>query len=135
MREPRLFLIESNTTIRAALQHVLSADGHHVVTCDSLARLMAHAPFAERDLALLAWQCMDGLLSQKHRQDMVQLAGLLPIVLIVPRQWLRLLNPIDLSATALLPKPFDPEELRTCVQHILGTEAASRSASLAHGGR
>jgi DNA-binding response OmpR family regulator len=136
MREKRLFLLESNTTVRDAIHYVLCAEGYDIQACDSLPQLIAHAPFADGDFALLAWQSMDGLLSETHRHDMAQLAELLPIVLIVPRRWLRLLTPGDFSVTALLPKPFDPEELRTCVHHNLGTtQVGSRSARQAQDGR
>jgi len=114
---------------------VLTADGYQVQTCDSLPRLMAHAPFAERDLALVAWQSMQGMLADEHRHELARFAARVPIVLIVPRRWLRLLQQTDLCATALLPKPFDPDELRMCVRDVLGSHGTSPSGRLPPDGR
>jgi hypothetical protein len=38
------------------------------------------------------------------------------LVLMVPRSWLRILQPAELGLAGLLAKPIDPDELLDCVR-------------------
>jgi len=114
-RFAHVFLLEPKADLRHALEELLSAQGYLVVACDSLPDLLARATATRCDLALIAWQGMQGLLADEHRRDLTQLAERLPMVIMVPRSWFRVLHPPDLAVRALLGRPFDAEELLDCV--------------------
>jgi len=124
-----LYLLDSNHATRAGIQQLLSQHGHTVVTCNSFAGLLTHAPFTDADLALVAWQTMGGLLADEHRDDLARLAERVPMAIMVPRNWLRFLNANDLGVKALLPRPFDPVELLVCVSAT--AESATEGAQAA----
>jgi DNA-binding response OmpR family regulator len=110
-----VFLLEPKADLRHALEELLDAQGYLVVACDSLPDLLRRAAASRCDLALIAWQGMRGLLADANRQDLQQLARRLPIVIMVPRSWFRVLQPSDLAVRGLLGRPFDADELLDCV--------------------
>ena len=78
--------------------------------CQSLDQVVASAN-GEHDVALVAWQSMEGLLADEHRHTLAQLTDRLSMVLMVPRRWLRLLDQSEYGFVAMISKPFDADEL------------------------
>jgi hypothetical protein len=62
-------------------------------------------------VALVAWQGMDGLLTEDYRHDLLECVRRLRLVIMVPRRWRRLLDAGALGSAQLLEKPFDGDEL------------------------
>jgi DNA-binding response OmpR family regulator len=116
---PHVFVVEHNATLGRAILELLSAEGYTVETSESLEDLVARAQTSPCDLALIAWQKLQGLLADGRRHDLVQHATLIPMVVMLPRSWLRVLHPPDLPVRGLLAKPFDAEELLDCVSRSL----------------
>ena len=76
-----------------------------------------------RVVALVAWQSMEGLLSEERRQQLVDLNRRLKLVLMVLRRWATLLERTDLAqvVAGLIPKPVDLDELLHTLQRVLPT--------------
>jgi DNA-binding response OmpR family regulator len=125
----RVFVLEPKPDLRRAVEEVLGAEGYTVESCTSLQDLLTRSSLSHCDLALTAWQSMEGLLADEHRHDLVQLASRIPLVIMVPRSWLRALQPLDLAVRGLLAKPFDAEELLECVSRSIGAAAPRPSAA------
>jgi FixJ family two-component response regulator len=118
-----VFLLEPKADLRHALEELLSAQGYLVVACDSLPDVLTRAAATRCDLALIAWQGMQGLLAEEHRHDLAELAERLPMVIMVPRSWFRFLQPPDIAVRGLLGRPFDAEELLECVARNIESAA------------
>ena len=121
----RVFLLEPKADLRRALEEVLRAEGYGVEPCDSLQGLVERNAADGCDLALTAWQSLQGLLADERRRDLAQLAAHMPMVIMLPRSWLKVLQPLDLPVRGLLAKPFDAEELLECVSRSIGPTQAS----------
>ncbi|MBV9577463.1 MAG: response regulator transcription factor [Chloroflexi bacterium] len=123
-------LLEPKLDLRRALQELLSAEGYTVEACGSLEELIERHTAAHSDLALAAWQSLDGLLADEHRHDLAQLTNRIPMVIMVPRVWLRVLQPLDLAVRGLLAKPFDADELLACVAGSIQSPEPTQAAAL-----
>ena len=111
LREPRrVLLLEPNAGLRGAIYEVLTAEQYEVEVCQSLDQVTASVQ-GERDVALVAWQSMQGLLADEHRHTLRQLTGRLPMVLMVPRRWLQLLDQSEYGFTGMIAKQFDADAL------------------------
>ena len=117
----RVLVLETNAPLRSAIITLLAAERFDVQRVDSLeaARLVGMA--ADRTVALVAWQSMDGLLAEQHRLELAELTRRLPLIVMVPRRWARLLEETDLpsAVSAMIAKPFDADELINTVELAL----------------
>ena len=111
----RVLLLEPNVGLRRAITEVLTAEEYLVEACESLDQVVAAAVGAH-DVALVAWQSMEGLLADEHRPTLRQLTGQLRIVLMVPRRWMRLLDQSDYGFVSMVAKPFGADELLQSLQ-------------------
>jgi DNA-binding response OmpR family regulator len=111
--ELRVLLLEPNATLRSAIVAVLNAEQYRVQTCGSLRDVLVHADGQVPTVALVAWQSMDGLLAEEHRDALVDLTQQVRLVLMVPRHWARLLEQTDVATTVagIVAKPFAADEL------------------------
>jgi DNA-binding response OmpR family regulator len=118
-----VLLVEPNPALRSAILLVLDAERYHVEACDSLEQVLVRQDGRARVIALVAWQSMEGLLAEQHRQRLVELTSRLRLVLMVPRRWARLLDRTDLGAAVagFVSKPFEADELLATLQRALGT--------------
>ncbi|MCA1644649.1 MAG: hypothetical protein LC797_03975 [Chloroflexi bacterium] len=116
-----VLLIEPNPTVRSAIVSVLVAERYQVEACDSLQQVLARTDGGAQVVALVAWQSMDGLLTEAHRQHLIELTRRLKVVLMVPRRWARLLERTDLGAAVagLIHKPVDADELLSTLRRVL----------------
>ena len=121
----RVLLLEPNSSLRSAIQTILAAEEYHVEPCDSLEQLLIRAQHPDGTIALAAWQSMQGLLAEEHRNDLVKLTDRLRLVLMVPRRWARLLESTDLreAVAGMVAKPFEAEELLNALRMAVGTPA------------
>ncbi len=109
---PCVLLLEPNSGVRRALIELLTVENFRVVECESLEHVLQQAAGGERcQVALIAWQSMEGLLADEHRRRLVQFTRRLQLVVMVPRRWIRLLEQSDLDLVGMVAKPFDADEL------------------------
>jgi FixJ family two-component response regulator len=109
---PCVLLLEPNGGVRRALIELLTVENLRVVECESLEHVLQQAASGERcQVALIAWQSMEGLLADEHRPRLVQFTRRLQLVVMVPRRWIRLLEQSDLDLVGMVAKPFDADEL------------------------
>jgi DNA-binding response OmpR family regulator len=120
---PRILLVEPNAALRSAIVTVLDAERYQVEQCESLEQVLTRTDGAPRVIALVAWQSMEGMLAEEHRQRLVELTHRLRLVLMVPRRWARLLERTDVGAAVagMVPKPFEADELLRALQLALLT--------------
>ena len=118
----RVLLLETNSPLRSAIITLLTAERFEVQRVESLDEALSVAMSAERTVALVAWQSMEGLLAEEHREHLMELARQLRLVIMVPRRWARLLEATDLPmcGVALVAKPFEADELIQYIETALG---------------
>jgi DNA-binding response OmpR family regulator len=118
---PRVLLVEPNSPLRSAVVAVLTAEQYRVHVCSSLRDVLLHADEREPTVALVAWQSMDGLLAEEHRDALVDLTRRIRLVLMVPRHWARLLEQTEVASTvaAIVAKPFAADELLLALRRAL----------------
>jgi CheY-like chemotaxis protein len=119
----QVLVVEPNPAVRSAILSVLAAERYQAEACDSLGQVLLRTDGRPSVVALVAWQSMDGLLTEEHRHRLVELTRQLKLVLMVPRRWANLLERTDLgSAVAgLIHKPVDADELLGTLQRVLPT--------------
>jgi DNA-binding response OmpR family regulator len=117
----RVLVLEPNSALRSAILTVLAAERYLAVPCGSLEQVLAHAAGEVDTVALVAWQNLDGLLSDEHRHDLIEIARRLRLVVMVPRGWARLLETTDVATilAGLVAKPFEAEELLGAIRNAL----------------
>jgi len=120
----RVLLIEPNTSLRSAVLAVLEGAEFEVTLCDRLDQVLSQTSAEHGAVALVAWQAMDGLLADEHRNHLLNLSRRVRLVLMVPRRWSRLLDATDLGdiVAGIVAKPFEADEL------IAAVRAASRES-------
>ncbi len=118
----RVFLVEPNASLRSAEQAVLEAARFDVAVCTSLEQVVVQTRADRGAVALVAWQAMDGLLADEHRNHLLKLTHQVRLLVMVPRRWSRLLDATDLGdvVAGIVAKPFEADEL------IEAVRAASR---------
>ena len=117
----RVLVLEPNPALRSAILTVLAAEHYDAEACQSLEQALACADGSADTLALVAWQSMEGLLAEEHRDHLVELTRRLRVVVMVPRTWARLLESTDVGkiVSGLVPKPFVAEELLSTLREAL----------------
>jgi DNA-binding response OmpR family regulator len=123
----RVLLIEPNAALRSAIVTVLDAEGYEVEVCRSLDEAILRSRGSTPLIALVAWQSMQGLLAEQHRQRLVQVTRHLQLVPMVPRRWLQLLDRTDLgvAVAALIAKPFEADELLGTIERVRRVTASA----------
>jgi len=127
----RVLLLEPNTALRSAIRTVLDAEHYEISLVESLAEALHLARDEQRCVALVAWQGMQGLLSDEHHSDLIDVTRHLRLVVMVPRHWWRLLEATDVpdTVTALIAKPFAADELITTIDDAFAAELEPQSVA------
>jgi DNA-binding response OmpR family regulator len=129
-RVSRVLLIEPNASLRHAIEDVLGAENYEVVPCDSLDQVLTLVHEHTPEVVLVAWQSMGGLLAEEHRHNLLQLAGRLRLIVMVPRRWMRLLDESEYGLAGMIAKPFEADELLAVLRRALGEAVAAQPAAL-----
>jgi DNA-binding response OmpR family regulator len=106
-----ILLLEPSPVLRQELQAALVAAGFEVALCDSVEQLVTSARQGPPQLALAAWQCLEGLMADDRLHDLAAVSRRLRLVPMVPRGWLTVLRPAELGVAGVLARPAQPEEL------------------------
>ena len=106
----RVLLLEPSPPLRHAIRDLLAA-GYHGVVCESVEQLVSTARSGPPELALAAWQSLEGLLVDDRLHDLAAVSRRLRLVPMVPRGWLRVLRPAELGVAGVLARPVQREEL------------------------
>jgi len=114
----RVFVVEPNAALRAGMVEILESERYAVYPCGSLDEVMREDARVRCDVALVAWQSMNGLLSDDNRRDLAECVQRLHLVIMVPQSWGRMLESEDLGGAVLLQKPFRAEQLLDCVDAV-----------------
>ena len=111
----RIFVVEPHAALRAGIVEILESENYEVQVCGSLDEVVRAAATDRCDVALVAWQSMNGVLSDEHRADLIQYVRRLHLIIMIPQSWGRMLDAADLGGARLLEKPFRAEELLASV--------------------
>jgi two-component system, OmpR family, phosphate regulon response regulator OmpR len=126
----RILIAEDDDTLRALLEGFLTEEGHQVsavATSEAALRLSRAAPW---DVCLV-----DTLGQAEHgptvacRTFVASLAEHAPVLLCTARTWARAADAAELGVAAILPKPFDLDDLEAKLAAVRGHghTAAARS--------
>jgi DNA-binding NarL/FixJ family response regulator len=107
----RVLVVVRDARLGAAIGATLRQHGAEVVACASVAALGAAVSHQPREVGLLDWSMADGLLTEEHRGDLHHLGRLVPIVLLVPSRWARLLSAEEFGVARVLPKSSGADAL------------------------
>ncbi|HEY3057992.1 MAG TPA: hypothetical protein VGL99_03360 [Chloroflexota bacterium] len=121
---PRVYLLEPNSGLRRAITDVLTAEDFEVEPCDSLEQVLSGAR-ADHNVALVAWQSMEGLLADEHRHHLLELTHRVRLILMVPRRWQQLLDKSEFGLAGIIAKPFDADELFASLRQAMATDRAT----------
>jgi hypothetical protein len=114
----RVLLLEPSPLLRQAIQEALAAEGYQVLSCQSVEHLVASAREGPPELALAAWQCLEGLLVDDRLHELAVVSRRLRLVPMVPRGWLSVMRPSEMGLAGVLGRPVLREEL----QQLLAVE-------------
>jgi DNA-binding response OmpR family regulator len=107
----RILLLEPSPVLRRAVTDDLTAAGYQVVACESIEHLVTSAHVGPPELALAAWQSLEGLMMDDRLHDLAAVSRRLRLVPMVPRGWLSVLRPAELGVAGVLARPVERDEL------------------------
>lgn len=120
----RVLLVERETRLRDAIEAVLKAEGVQVTRCAGLADVIESGHGAAGEVALLAWTAAGGLLAEDQRPQLRALSERVPLVVMVPSSWRRLVTADRLGVAGILAKPFGAEALMVALRAAAGSAPA-----------
>ena len=120
MSRGRVLLLEDDLALRGLLHEVLGLEDFEVVLCESYETIRAAAASAQGDIIVADfWGAAQRTLSDSGRAQIVELALLMPVVLLTGRNWAYGVTAEELGAWALMHKPFDLDELLKAIDDAL----------------
>jgi two-component system nitrogen regulation response regulator GlnG len=120
MSRGRVLLLEDDAALRGLLQEALGTEGFEVLSFDSYVGIRDEASRGAADLILADfWGRGHRRLTDSDREEILELSGLLPVILLTGRTWAAETNADELGARALIRKPFDLDALITAVKRAL----------------
>ncbi len=116
----RVLLLEDDLALRGLLLEVLQLEGLEVIACDSFEQVRTAAAAGGGDIIVADfWGGSQRWLSDTGRQQIGELAGLLPIILLTGRTWAAEMSAAELGAVAIMRKPFDLDDLLRVIERGL----------------
>jgi DNA-binding NtrC family response regulator len=121
LRQPiRVLLLEDDATLSEVLTELLGSEGFEVGACDSFHSLRAELDAADRPIVVADfWGASHAELSPCERDQIRELGGLTPTVLLTGRAWAAAATADELNVACVLLKPVDLDELVTQVHRCL----------------
>jgi DNA-binding NtrC family response regulator len=120
MSRGRVLLLEDDLALCGLLEEALASEELEVQTCDSFESLHAAAQARQGDVVVADfWGGAHRALDDVARQQLNELGGLLPVVLLTGRSWAVGTTAEQLGVRAIVHKPFDLNELIDTVNQIL----------------
>ncbi len=125
MSRPRILILEDDLALRGLLQEVLQLEDFEVILRDSFDEIRAAAAEGRADIIVADfWGGPQRALSEAGREQIRELARLLPIILLTGRMWATEMTAEELGARALMRKPFDLEDLLSAIQTSLADSSS-----------
>jgi DNA-binding response OmpR family regulator len=120
MTRGRVLLLEDDLALRGLLHELLVLEDFEVDLCESYEAICAAAADAQGDIVVADfWGTAQRTLSDSGRAQIVELARLVPVILLTGRSWAVGVTAEELGAWALMHKPFDLDELLAVVRSAL----------------
>ncbi|MBV9327998.1 MAG: hypothetical protein JO352_30145 [Chloroflexi bacterium] len=112
-RQPaRVLLLEDDAAFSAVLVELLAGEGFDVVACDTYRSLREALDAADRPIVIADfWGASHARLSPCERDQIRELGGFTPTVLLTGRAWAGAASADELNVACILPKPVDLDEL------------------------
>ncbi len=124
-----VLLLEDDPGLRDLLEAVLTDDGQDVRPCESPEQLLRVAAESPAALALVDfWGESHRALSDAEREQVTALGRAVPTIMITARAWALSETAASLGLVALVPKPFDMDDLVALVSAALDGEERVRTA-------
>ena len=127
-RQPaRVLLLEDDVAFSAILVEFLAGEGFDVAARDSYTSLREALDAANRPIVVADfWGASHAKLSPCERDEIRELGGFTPTVLLTARAWAAAVSADELNVACILPKPVDLDELVAqvlrCLQRMLDRE-------------
>jgi DNA-binding response OmpR family regulator len=133
----RVLVIESDPAIAALLAEILADEGHAAAGDATMAGGLARAQAGPWDACVTDgfWPDVDAA----SRAYLADLGSCCPVILLSARDWARDARPADLGVAAVVPKPFDLDDLLDALETVThartvtppcATAAAARSSAV-----
>jgi DNA-binding NtrC family response regulator len=128
-----ILLFEGDADIHALLAETLADEGYTVRSCRSVAEVQQVANESLVALALVdAWGDNPAILGDDERTTIEELARAVPTVMVTGRAWAQRFNPANLGLVALVPKPFDLDELLALLKQTVEDLLRERADACDH---
>jgi DNA-binding NtrC family response regulator len=123
-RQPaRVLLLEDDTALSAVLVELLGSEGLEVTACDSYRSLRDALDPAHRSIVVADfWGASHAELSRCEGDQIRELGGFTPTVLVTGRAWAGAASAAELNVACILLKPVDLDELVAQVHRCLELE-------------
>jgi DNA-binding NtrC family response regulator len=109
---PSLLILEDDVQLRELLCDALGEEGWDVVPCASYDELLSRAREGTASVAVSdCWGRSQSTLDPLERAQIVELAALVPLVLVTGRTWALGSQREQLGLAAMVGKPFDLDAL------------------------
>jgi DNA-binding response OmpR family regulator len=126
MSRGRVLLLEDDLALCGLLEEALASEELDVSTFDSFESLRAAAEARQGDVVVADfWGGAHRALDDPARQQLRELGGLLPLILLTGRSWAVGTTADELGVRAIVHKPFDLNDLIETVNAILQSPASS----------
>jgi DNA-binding response OmpR family regulator len=113
-------MLEDDPSLRELLREVLESEGHLVIMCQSLLEVHQAAIRGASLVIADTWGPGQATLGAAERQQILDLARLVPTILTSGRAWASHAYAQDLGLAGLLVKPFDLWTLIALVETLQG---------------
>ena len=123
-----VLVLEDDDDVRAVLRLVLTGDGHGVEVCESPEQVIERAAANPGALAVVDFRSTSHrTLATEEREALTRLAHAVPTILVTARTWAGEQVARELGLLAVVPKPFDVDDLCAVVSGALGGEDCGAS--------
>ncbi len=122
-----VLVLEDDADFRRVLVEFLAGEGFEVSTCDSYSALRQAMYEYGAPIVLADFRGTSHIeLSPRERDEVRELGGQAPTILLTGRAWITNMDPQDLNVVSILAKPIELDEILAQIRRCLNLASESR---------